>query len=279
MMTHLLLEDVMTATDTTFAGSIPALYDELLVPLFFEPYAEDIAERLRDVSVGAVLETAAGTGVLTRALARSLPPHVRIASTDLNEGMLSVAARSTTRPVTFQTADAQKLPFADGEFDAVLCQFGIMFLPDKVAGFREARRVLSPTGRFVFNVWAELEKNEVTLVACRAVASLFPDDPPRFFERVPFGYHDEETIRRDLESAGFARVEIEVVEKCTRAPSPAALAEGMCKGTPLRNEIEARAAHRLDEVTSKATEALAARFGSGPFDNPMRALVVTAFAS
>lgn len=268
----------MSTTDTTFAGSIPALYEEYLGPLFFEPYAEDLAARIGETEIAAVLETAAGTGVATRALARSLPASVRIVATDLNDGMLAIAARSTSRAVTWQRVDAQALPFADGEFDAVVCQFGMMFLPDRPAGYREARRVLAPRGRLVFSVWDRLDDNEVTEVVSRAAASVFPSDPPRFFERTPFGYHDRSAIRAELESAGFPRVEIEVVKKVTRAPSADVVAEGLCKGTPLRSEIEARAAHRLDEVTATARDALVARFGRADFDNRMSALVVMAFA-
>ncbi len=267
----------MNRADAVFAGSIPAIYDEYLVPLLFEPYAEDVARRVADLQEGVVLEIAAGTGCVTRALRKALPPAVQIIATDLNEGMLRLGeARAGGAAVTWRQADAQKLPFEAGSVDAVVCQFGVMFMPDKLAAYREALRVLRPSGRYVFNVWDSLEHNQVSDVVTRSVAALFPNDPPRFFERTPFGYYDVAAIRSELQSVGFDRIEIETVEKVTRAPSPAHAAFGLCKGTPLRGEIEARAPTGLEEMTGVATDALAACFGSGAFDNRMRAHVVTA---
>lgn len=267
----------MTNQDARFAGSIPQLYDHYLGPLLFEPYAEDLATRLVHVSDGAVLETAAGTGVVTRALAQRLPPSVRIVATDLNPAMLDILARRETRPsLRVQQADAQTLPFADGEFDALVCQFGMMFMPDKPRAFREARRVLARRGRFVFNVWDRLEANPVSEVVAQTIARAFPHDPPRFFERTPFGYHDEPSIREHLAQAGFTHVTIEVVEKATRAKDPHHVAFGLCQGTPMRSEIESRAPGGLEEITESVGRALAERFGTASFDHPMRALVVTA---
>jgi len=267
----------MNQTDARFAGSIPEIYDRYLVPLLFEPYAADLAARFGDLAEGVLIETAAGTGAVTRALLSSLSKSVRVAATDLNEGMLSVGASRVSDPaLTWQQADAQRLPFADASADGVVCQFGVMFLPDKLAAYREARRVLRPTGRYVFNVWNRVEQNEVTLIAACAIASLFPEDPPRFIERTPFGYFDVGVIRRDLEAAGFGRIDIETIDKTSRATSAEQAAIGLCKGTPLRSEIEARDAARLDEATLAVSNALTARFGAGSFDNRMSAHVVTA---
>ncbi len=265
----------MSGHDTHFAGSIPAIYDELLGPLFFAPYAADLAERLRRVGARNVLEIAAGTGVVTRALSTSLPA-ARIVATDLNEAMLGVARRASLANVTWQQADAQKLPFGDGAFDAAVCQFGYMFVPDKQAAYRDARRVLAPGGRLLFNVWGPLELNEVTQVVGESVARAFPQDPPRFLERTPFAYHDGVKIRGELEQAGFRRVELEIIEHVTEVRSADATAKGLCLGTPLRNEIEARDPARLDQIAADAAAALKNRFGTGPFENRMSALVVTA---
>lgn len=267
----------MNVSDVRFAGSIPAIYDEYLVPWLFRPYAEDVAARLLDLQQGQLLEIAAGTGAVTSTLAKALP-GARIVATDLNQAMLQVAAGRALGPrVTWQQADAQQLPFADASFDAVVCQFGVMFLPDKLIGYREVLRVLRPGGRFIFNVWDRLASNEASQVVADAVAGLFPDDPPRFFERTPFGYFDAALIRQQVEAAGFANVAVETVELVSRPASVEQVAVGICQGTPLRSEIESRNPAALAEATSAATRALTAHYGgSGPFDSRMSALVATA---
>jgi ubiquinone/menaquinone biosynthesis C-methylase UbiE len=269
----------MVATDKLFAGSIPEIYDRFLVPLIFEPYALDMAKRIAALGPSDVLETAAGTGVLTRALASRLEPSVRIMATDLNQPMLDYAARRQQGgAVDWKQADALALPFGDRSFDVVTCQFGVMFFPDKVQGYGEARRVLRPGGRFLFNAWDRIADNEFADVVTEAVAGLFPDDPPRFLARTPHGYHDVERIRQELKEAGFAGVTIDAVDARSRAASPRDAALAFCQGTPLRNEIEARDALRLEEATNRAADALARRFGPGAVDGRIRALVVSAAA-
>ena len=261
--------------DRRFAESIPQIYDTHLVPLIFEPYAADLARRLSAMPVSRVLEIAAGTGVVTRALAAALPAEVSIVATDLNQAMLDrAAAVGTARPVVWRQADALQLPFPDGSFDAVVCQFGVMFFPDKRRAFSEARRVLRPGGVFVFNVWDVLATSEFPDVITTALASVFPDDPPRFMDRTPHGYHDPRVVTRDLAAGGFtAAPEIFTVEARSRASSPRIPALAFCHGTPLRNEIEARDASRLNEATDVAAAAIADRFGTGAVDGRIRAYV------
>ena len=267
----------MKEADKLFVGSMPALYDRHLGPFIFEPYAEDLAGRIAGFAPQSLLETAAGTGIVTRAMARVLAATASFTATDLNQAMVDYAAAQTTAgKVTWRQADALALPFADGAFDAVVCQFGAMFFPDKGAGYREARRVLKPGGRFLFNVWDRIEENEISRVLTDAVAALFPADPPRFLARTPHGYHDVAVIREQLGQAGFARVEIETIAKRGRAPSPRDPAIGFCQGSPLRSEIEARDAGRLVEATEAATRAIAARFGPGPIEGKIQAHVITA---
>src|SRR5690348_12226967 len=186
-------------TDAKFAGSIPALYDTHLVPLIFEPYALDLARRLTSMAPRRVLELAAGTGVATRALARALPAASSLVATDLNAPMLEQAeAIEIARPVEWRQADALQLPFDDETFDAVVCQFGVMFFPSKPRAFSEARRVLAPGGRFVFNVWDRIGENEFADVVTMSLARRYPEDPPRFLARIPHGYFDRRAIERDL---------------------------------------------------------------------------------
>jgi ubiquinone/menaquinone biosynthesis C-methylase UbiE len=268
----------MVATDKVFAGSIPEIYDRFLVPLIFEPYALDLAGRLASLALQNALETAAGTGVLTRALASRLPANARIVATDLNQPMLDHAAakQSEDRRIIWRQADALALPFEDQTFDAVACQFGVMFFPDKIQGYREARRVLKPGGHFCFNVWDKISENEFADVVIEALAAIFPQDPPRFLARTPHGYHDTDLIREQVTAAGFAKVSIDAVDNTSRAPSPRHPAVAYCQGTPLRNEIEARDRSRLEDATNAAADAVARRFGTGPVEGRIRAFVITA---
>jgi ubiquinone/menaquinone biosynthesis C-methylase UbiE len=267
----------MVASDKVFAGSIPELYDRFLVPLIFEPYARDLADLIAQAEPKTVLEIAAGTGVVTRAMAARLPAQARLTVTDLNQPMLDHAkARLPDARIEWKQADALALPFADESFEAVVCQFGAMFFPDKVQGYREARRVLKPGGRFFFNVWDRISENDFADVVAGALAAVFPDDPPRFMERTPHGYHDVEQIRRELDAAGFTDIAIEAVDHRSRAASPRGPAIAYCQGTPWRNEIEARDATRLEEATQRSAEAVAQRFGNGAVDGRIRAFVITA---
>src|SRR5689334_5687218 len=209
----------MSRSDTVFAGSIPAVYDRYMVPLLFGPYAEQTAARAAALSPRRILETAAGTGIVTAALHRALP-EAEIVATDLNQPMLDEAARRVTSSIVgFHQADALDLPFEDGIFDLVVCQFGIMFFPDKVKGNAEACRVLRDGGSYLLVIWDSIDRNLATKVAGAAVARLFPDDPAAFYERIPFRYHDKALIEHDLCAAGFADVQIETVELRSRAPS------------------------------------------------------------
>ena len=266
----------MTQTDKVFAGSIPKLYDAHMVPLIFEPYAEDLVRRLSSRRLARVLEVAAGTGVVTRLMATRLPESVCVVATDLNQAMIDhAAAVGTRRPVEWRQADAMQLPFADGAFDAVVCQFGVMFFPAKAKAFAETRRVLKRGGVFLFNVWDRIEENEIADTVTAALASVFPADPPRFMARVPHGYHDRGAIERDLAAGGFgAPARIETIAARSRAPDPRTAAIAYCQGTPLRNEIEARDASRLAEATDVAAEAIAKRFGRGAVDAKIQAHVI-----
>ncbi len=267
----------MVATDKLFAGSIPEIYDRYLVPLIFEPYARDLAERVANAEPSHVLETAAGTGALTRAIASRLPAHVHIVATDLNQPMLDrAAAHPHGGRVAWKPADALALPFEDQCFDAVACQFGVMFFPDKIQAYREARRVLKPDGRLLYNVWDRIAENEFADVVTQALAAHFPHDPPRFMARIPHGYHDVGRIRDELSAAGFANVSIDAVDHRSKAASPLDPAVAYCQGTPLRNEIEARDAAGLEQATQRAAHALAQRFGDGAVDGRIRAFVVSA---
>ena len=269
-----------TASDHEFVGSVPELYERLLVPLIFEAHADDLVHRVAARHPTRVLEVAAGTGVVTRRLAAELPDTVEIVATDLNAPMLDhAAAIGTQREVTWQPADVYELPFDDDSFDVVACQFGVMFFPDKAAAYREVGRVLRPGGAFVFNVWDDIGNNEFADEVTKAMAGLWPDDPPRFLPRTPHGYWDEATIRTDVAAGGFGgAVDYTTVDARARAASPDIPATAYCQGTPLRGEIEQRDPEGLVAATRVAAAAVQARFGSENLDSLVRGFVVEAVA-
>ena len=258
-----------------FSGSIPAAYDRYLGPLLFQPYAEDLAARLEMKANDSVLEMACGTGILTRVLRSRLPSTVKLTATDLNEPMFRNAAGKFGKDEALQwlQADACSLPFGDRIFDAVVCQFGIMFVPDKALAAREARRVLKPGGLFLFNTWDALEHNELTRIAHETIASYFEKDPPAFYQ-VPFGYHDWDEIKRTLEGAGFRDVQIEAVDTAGRASRAEDAATGLVQGTPVATEIAERNPSLLPIITKSVADAIRNRFGTANIRAPMRALVV-----
>lgn len=270
----------MADTDQVFAGSIPEIYDTYLVPLIFERFASDLAQRVATSHPASVLETAAGSGVVTRALAPLLGPAAQFIVTDLNQPMLDRAAsqQEADARIIWQQADALKLPFPDGYFDVVYCQFGVMFFPDRVAGYREALRVLKPGGRFLFNVWDRIEENVFADVVTKAAGTIFPDDPPLFLARTPHGYNDVAHIKSDIEAARFGSITIETITEISTAPSYRDPAIAYCQGTPLRNEIEGRDASLLPQVTDIAAEAIRASFGEGPVSAKIQGHVISATA-
>ena len=266
----------MADQTSVFDGSIPATYDRYMVPLVFAPYARLVAQRAAALGAQAILETAAGTGVVTEALHNAIPDAV-ITATDLNPPMLEQAKRRLPTPrVRFQAADALALPFADCSFDLVVCQFGAMFFPDKVAGAAEARRVLREGGHYLLAIWDRVERNAATAAAGKAVADLIPGEAGRFYERVPFRYHDRATIEADLRDGGFSKVAIATVELRSRAASARDAAVALVQGTPMRADIEALAPSKLGAATDAAEAALRQFEGPDGFDAPMSAYLVVA---
>jgi SAM-dependent methyltransferase len=266
----------MAQQDTVFGGSIPLIYDRYIGPALMAPYARDLAARLSPLRTGTLLETAAGTGIVTEALAQALP-GVTIVATDLNQPMLDhAAAKPALSHVRFRQADAAQLPFDSESFDALVCQFGAMFFPDRPAAFREAYRVLKPGGRFLFNVWESLSGNPLSNAILAGLSQRYPRHPSWFLERTPHGYRNPDSIRSDLAAGGFANCRIETVALRGRVPSASALAIGLCQGSPMRAEIEALDPTGLEAATEAAADAVAARFGKDAFETELGALVIEA---
>jgi ubiquinone/menaquinone biosynthesis C-methylase UbiE len=267
----------MGDTSAQFVGSIPERYDRHLGPVLFEPYARDLAARL-DLAEGArVLELACGTGILTRELRERLPATVRVIATDLNDDMIDYA-RERLHPegnVEWRQADATVLPFADSSFDAVVCQFGVMFFPDMNAAVREIRRVLVPRGVLLFNVWDTLEHNDLDRISNDTMARMFPDDPPTFY-RTPHGFNDSPTIHSVLERNGFAEVDVKHVALVGTSESARHAALGLVEGSPVSHEVRARSNGDSGPIVDAVAGAIARECGDHPVRARMRALVVRA---
>jgi ubiquinone/menaquinone biosynthesis C-methylase UbiE len=258
-----------------FERSITETYHRHLVPLIFDDYARDLAGRMHVPEGGRVLEIACGTGALTRHLRTRLPAGASLVATDLSPAMLDAARENLGDPqdITFRVADGTALPFADGSFDTVVCQFGVMFYPDKGAGYREALRVLKPGGTFLFNVWDSHAANRFAGRVHETVVAMFPDDPPAFLA-APFSYHDIGAISNTLEQAGFSSIRVDVLPRESRAASARDVAVAMVEGSPLASQFDSASARRaaLDEVAA----ALRATFGDGPVSAPMQSIAFAA---
>jgi ubiquinone/menaquinone biosynthesis C-methylase UbiE len=262
----------MSDMNRSFSGSMPEFYDRFLVPVMFEPFARDLALRLKGLKSGRLLELAAGTGIVTRAMAEALPREVEITATDLNPAMLEPAkSHRGVERVTWRGADALALPFSDQVFDCVVCQFGVMFFPDKPAGFREAFRVLGASGRLLFNVWGDRE-DTVQQLASLEVGRLLSRDPATLLAPE---YNDVAMVMAELVAAGFEQVVAENVVKSSHFPSARDAAISSCHGGLLRAQIARHAPDRLDEITDRTATVIASRYGNGQIDAPLRAVVFT----
>lgn len=270
----------MTATHTptpiAFSGSIPMYYEKYLGPLFFEPFALEMAKRIRTFYPASILELAGGTGRLTKYLPFASRPLAQVVASDLNPAMLQVAQdRLGSLPIDWAIVDAQTLPFEDASFDCVAVQFGVMFYADKVQAFKEAYRVLKPGGQLIFSAWDALAHNPVAASADQITREFFPVDPPKFYE-VPFAYSEEEKIREDLAEADFFHVKMEVLSLKGHADSAEDIALGALEGTPLCTAVIERDKNSLPLMRKKMTEQMLALFGNGPITVPIQARIVTA---
>ncbi len=259
-----------------FVGSIPELYDRHLGPVLFEPYARDLARRVPP-GTRRLLEIAAGTGRATRHLLATLPDDGELVATDLNAPMIDIGRGHLSDPrLSWQVADAEALALPDAGFDAVACQFGLMFVPDKARALREMRRVLRPGGVLLLSTWDTLARNPAMERFQELAFATRPADPPTFM-RVPFSMHDPLALGALVAEAGFGDVRVETVERHGEATSAADLATGFARGNPLWAELVERG---VDVVAFEATvaETLAVAFGAAPCFTPLSAHVVTAVA-
>jgi ubiquinone/menaquinone biosynthesis C-methylase UbiE len=263
-------------TNISFAGNIPKIYDAALGPVFFEPYALDMAQRVSGLKPATVLETAAGTGRVTHHLKNELGSATNMVVTDINPDMLAVAKEKVTgKNITWQQADAMDLPFADNSFDVVVCQFGIMFYPDKLKGMQEAFRVLKKGGTYLFNVWDTVDVNPMAKTAREIIMNFFQNDPPAFYN-IPFGYNDTNEISASLREAGFTDIHFETLKKDAISQSAKQMSDGLVQGNPIVNAIRERNAEAVNILGDKVTEELTKNFGNSPCKSVMQAIIFTA---
>jgi SAM-dependent methyltransferase len=257
------MENSMTDSTAGFIGNIPEEYDRGLGPVIFADFAADMARRASAGAPARVLEVAAGTGIVTRLLRDLLPGSAHLTATDLNPPMLQVASNKfrADERVTFKPADATNLPFPDGAFDTVVCQFGVMFFPDKDRAWREVHRVLAPGGRYLFSVWDSQACNPFGRIAHEVASRYFPADPPRFYQ-VPFSMHAIDPIKQGLITAGFTDISIHVLARDKSVADPAAFARGLILGNPVVDEIRSRANADPDTIVAALTEALSQAFAA-----------------
>jgi len=267
----------MSGNAASFIGNIPEHYDAGLGPVIFIDYAADIARRTAACGPARVLETAAGTGIVTRQLRDFLPRGVHLTATDLNPPMLEVA-QTKFRPgeaVDFRPAEAAALPFSDGAFDAVVCQFGVMFFPQKETAYREVHRVLAPGGHYLFSVWDSHRHNPFGRIAHETAASFFPADPPQFYN-VPFSYYRIDPIKESLIDAGFSNINVAVVKLYKEIPDVTRFARGLGHGNPLIDQIRTRGGVEPDRVVDALAQALRAEFGADRGRMPLQAIMFSA---
>jgi ubiquinone/menaquinone biosynthesis C-methylase UbiE len=252
-------------------------YDEFFGPMFFEPYAIEVAERIHPSSVSVALEIAAGTGRVTRHLRKRIPASAKLIASDISEDMLAVAKEKLGGlEIDWQNIDAQQLPFSDNSIDLVVCCFGYMFVPDRTKAFAEAYRVLKPGGMFLFTTWDKLENNAPSYIFLWAAKKYFEGGLPESYN-LPTSMNDEAVIKPLLELAGFSRISIEKIQKNSVCATAKEAANRLVHGGPVFEEIKNRNPAWIDEIIMTVEKELSEKFGAAPMIAPISAVISQAW--
>jgi ubiquinone/menaquinone biosynthesis C-methylase UbiE len=264
----------MAENSIQFTAGIAEIYEKYLAPVFFISTSKDLVTHIPG-SPAKILELATGTGQVTRILVERYP-DAKIFATDLNPGMLGVAKRIvTSENISWDIVNAEEIPYSSDEFDALICQFGIMFFPDKQKALGEAYRVLKPGGTITFNTWDKLESNHICKLADDAVKSVFKVDPPQFYH-VPFSMYDTDEMTKMMQSAGFKNIKIEnrKIEGFSDSAENAVLA--FTEGNPIAEQIKERDESKLPVLKAAMLDAFKKEYGNGSFNIPLSEFIVTA---
>ena len=261
------------ASITAFTGNVPLNYETYLGPLFFEPYAQDLADRLPNNKYGKILELACGTGRVTKYLVQKLREDGTLVATDLNEAMLSIGREKVADPrIQWSRVDAHELPYDEESIELIVCQFGVMFFQDRPEAFKEAFRVLKSGETFLFNTWDHIRHNTLTEVTRKVMDQIFPNDPAPFLTKGPFSFFDKEQIHQLLADTGFRDITIDTVRITSTATSVQDCLNGIVDGTPIAAYLQERNTP-AEEVKEKVAAALEVYKGNGVLNLPMQAHV------
>ena len=265
-----------TLSDDT-PGQTANHYDQFFGPLYFEPFAIEVAKRVDPTGTAVVLEIAAGTGRVTRHIRERILPSAKLIASDISEEMQAVAKKKLGHlDIDWQNIDAQQLPFSDNSIDLVICCFGYMFVPDKTKAFAEVYRVLKPGGHFLFSTWDKLENNPASYIS-RCMAKQYLEEPLPASYDLPTSMSDESGIRSLLQDAGFSKLSVEKVKLLTAIPTAKEAALGFVQGGGVYDEVRKRKSGSIDEIKIRLEKELAGQFGDAPMIAPISALISQAW--
>ncbi|WP_404437495.1 methyltransferase domain-containing protein [Bradyrhizobium daqingense] len=263
------------------AGSAPEVYERELVPAVFGLWAPILIDLARPKLGERVVDIACGTGIVARLAAVKVGPTGVVVGVDLNPGMLNVARSLATTPdaasVQWQEANADKLPFADSEFDIAICQLGLQFFADRPAALREMRRVLSSKGRLALMVWCSIEQSP----GFESLAKILERHiglAAATIMRAPFGLADADELSRLVGAADFKDITVQRRVGAIDFPSVEQFVVSYVAGSPLASHVSQASESAREHLTEDIKFALGKYAGSSGLSFPIAAHLLTATA-